>query len=314
MSIAEKIKENVDLAARTTFRIGGPARYFLEVESKEDLAQAVLWAREQGQRVFVLGGGSNVLIHDQGLDGLVLRISNQNIAVKGERLEAGAGAALGAAMNAATAQALSGLEWAAGIPGTVGGAIRGNAGAYGAKLSDSIETVEYFDMDKGRFAVFSRNDCAFGYRTSLFKIKRSLIVWSAVMKLAKADSARITQSINSYLLKRRQSQPCLPSAGCVFKNLQLSDIEKANPELARAVRAAKVDKNGMVGTGWLINKADLRGRKLGQVKVSLEHANFIVNAGQAQAGEVAKMAEIIKNEVKHRFNIDLQEEIEYMGF
>lgn len=314
MNIPDKIQENVELAPLTTFRIGGRARYFAVAQEREDLPALAAWARQNQQKIFVLGGGSNVVVNDAGIDGLVVRIGNKDLAVKGERLEAGAGAGLGSAVSAATAAELGGLAWAAGIPGTVGGAIRGNAGAYGGRMSDIIETVEVFDMAKGEYDLLSRNLCRFGYRTSLIKENRALAAWSVVFRLRKGAKDDIISEINDILGKRRLSNPSLPSAGCVFKNLSIKDVEAVNPELAQAARSEGAVKGEMLGAGWVINQADLRGHKVGPAKISLEHANFIVNTGGARAEDIAIMASLVKQQVRDKFGIQLAEEIEYFGF
>lgn len=313
MDIEAKIQKDFDLKPLTTFKIGGKAKYFLEVGQKEELAAALDWAKDKHTSIFILAGGSNVLVSDVGIDGLVVKMSNRKVAVKGERIEAGAGAMLPAVVSAATAHNLSGMEWAAGIPGSLGGAIRGNAGAYGGNMAESVETVEVFDMKKGQFDILSRKFCKFDYRHSLFKDDKSLVIWSAILKMHVGNKDEILGKINDILEKRKKANPKLPSAGCVFKNFTIEDIEKANPRLAQDARDAGVVKGSKVGAGWIIEQLDLKGKKMGEVKVSLEHANFIVNTGQARADEVIMMTSYIKQQVRDELGIQLQEEIEYFG-
>ncbi len=312
-----KIQNNIPLAPLTTFKIGGPAKYFVEIETKEELAAAFDWARENKEPVFILAGGSNVLINDKGADGLVLRICNSGIKVTGQRLDCGAGANLMAAARTAISENLTGLEWAIGIPGTVGGAVRGNAGAHGKSMSGAVETVTVFDTKKKKFFIFSNKDCRFDYKESVFKGDnggQSRLIWQVIIKLEKGDAVSIKELSDKYLKYRRQTQPKLPSAGCVFKNLAIADLRGCNENLANEALAAGAVKDGKVGAGWLIDKLELKGKAIGGAKISLEHANFIVNTGKAAAEDVAMLISFIKQQVRDKYNIQLREEVQYMGF
>ena len=313
MNIQEKIKQDVDLKDLTTFKIGGRAKYYLEVRTKQDIEEALKWARENKTHIYILAGGSNVLVADAGIDGLVIKMSNNDIAVRGERIVVGAGALLGSSVAAATSHDLSGLEWAAGIPGSVGGAIRGNAGAYGSSTQTIVETVELFDLSKGTFDTLSRSLCKFDYRHSMFKNDKSKVIWSATLKLNQGNKNEIIEKINDILSKRQKSNPKLPSAGCVFKNFMIEDIEKVNHQLAQDARDTGAVKGEKIGAAWVIDQVDLKGKKIGNVKVSLEHANFIVNTGNARADEVIMLTSFIKQQVRDELGLQLLEEIEYFG-
>jgi UDP-N-acetylmuramate dehydrogenase len=260
-----------------------------------------------------LAGGSNVLVNDSGVEALVMQPANKELAIKGERIEAGAGCSLAEAVNAA-AGGLSGLEWAVGIPGTVGGAVVGNAGAFGASMADRVETVLVYDSGKNEFRTFSRGDCSFSYRTSIFKKNKKLIVWQAVLKLKKGESGRIKSQQEEYLAARRGRQPNLPSAGSIFKNITLAELKQADPYLARDAEKEGIVKNGMVGAGWIIQQLGLAGKVIGGAKISLEHANFIVNTGRATAADVVMLISYIKQQARDKIGLQLREEIEYLGF
>jgi UDP-N-acetylmuramate dehydrogenase len=314
MSIESKIEKERDLAACTTFRIGGQAAYYFTASDKDEFRDAIHWANKKTLPVFVVGGGSNLLVSDQGYPGLVIKIANSNLAAKGSRLECGAGTPLGRAVTASIQAELTGLEWAAGIPGTVAGAVRGNAGAYGSEMREVVENVEVYSREKARFSLYSNRDCRFDYRRSLFQSDQDKIIWQVILKLTPGNSGEINSLVQSHLASRQKGQPNFPSAGCVFRNLFLEDLKQANPELARTAEEAGVVKGGKVGAGWLIDRAGLKGKKIGDAKVSLEHGNFIVNTGKATAEEVVMLISLIKQQIRDNFNIQLMEEIEYVGF
>jgi UDP-N-acetylmuramate dehydrogenase len=315
MDIRSKITENRPLKELSTYKIGGPAKYYFEVSEKEDLPLIYEWAKKEEQTIFLLGGGSNVLINSKGVDGLVIKMKNDKIKVCGDRIECGAGADLNSLLRAAVNEKLSGLEWVAGIPGaTIGGTIRGNGGAFGKNISDIIETVEVFNTLKNKFEIFSRKDCKFGYRESVFKANSSYVIWNAVLKLHKAPAKQIIELNEKNLNARNNFQPKLPSAGCVFKNLYLSDIKKENSDIARLLEKENVAKDGKIGAGWLIDRAGLKGKSIGGAKVSLEHANFIVNTSNASSSDIVMLISIIKQKIRQLYKIQLQEEIQYIGF
>jgi len=328
MSIDLKIEQNIPLASLTTFKIGGPAKYFIEVKTKDELLEALTWAKKNKEQPFILAGGSNVLINDNGINGLVIKICNDNIVVRGERIECGAGADLNKIVRLAINNNLSGLEWAIGIPrATVGGAVRGNAGAFGHSMQQLVETVEVYNIEKGQFYQFSNKDCQFAYKESIFKqnsLEKTGLIWQVILKLNQGSVNNIEDLIKKYLQYREQTQPKLPSAGCVFKNVAIANLSEANaPAFAKATAGKNlanqankegVVKGGKVGAGWIIDKCNLKGKTIGGAKVSLEHANFIINTGKATAEDVAMLISLIKQQVRTKYNLQLQEEIQYLGF
>jgi UDP-N-acetylmuramate dehydrogenase len=299
----------------TTYKVGGPAEFFLEAKDKIDLREAFEWAKENQKEIFVLGGGSNLLISDEGIKGLVIKINNNQIVVRGERLDCGAGANLNRAMLLASGSGLSGLEWAAGIPGaTIGGVIRGNAGAFGQGTADILENVEIFNLNKGVFEILSNKDCDFAYRSSAFAKSKFYIIWQAILKLKKEKPEIIKERIAKNLEYRRVKQPNLPSAGSIFKNIIFSSLVEKNPELAIKAKSVGLGMDGQVASGWIIDQAGLKGKRIGQAKVSLEHANFIVNTGNASAEDIWKLINFVKNSIKINFNLELETEIQCLGF
>ncbi len=315
MPIIDKIQKDFSLKELSTFKVGGKAEFFLEISNKEDLEEAFHWVKKNKKRVWILGGGSNLLINDKNIDGLVLKISNNEITVKGDRVECGAGSNLNKILFLSRANNLSGMEWAIGIPqATIGGAIRGNAGAFGDNISNIVEMVEVFNIKTGRFKMFSNKDCEFNYRYSIFKKDKKYIIWMVILKMVKSNFIDISKKIEKNLNFRRNKQPKLPSAGSVFKNLKIEDIKEMSLKTACFIEEQGVIKSGKVSAGFLIDQAGLKGKAIGGAKISLEHANFIVNTGNATAQDVCQLINMIKKRVEQRFGIKLEEEIQYFGF
>lgn len=313
--LGARIIRNELLAKHTTFRIGGPARYFFEAKTNEAIENALKSAADLNIPYFVLGGGSNVLFSDSGFDGLLIRIKNQELRIKNNLIEAGAGAWLSDIINFSLKNNLVGLEFLVGIPGTVGGAVFGNAGAMGKGLGDFLQSAELLLPD-GKIRKVSRKWFKFAYRHSRLKeikpAKRPVIL-SAVFKLKKGSRLESKRQIRESLASRL-NQPIEPSAGCVFKNYELRIVNcellkkkfpsAANEELKKWLEYKKIP------AGWLIDQCGLRGRCIGGAKISEKHANFIVNTGGAKAEEVTQLISLIKSKVRDKFGLQLQEEIQ----
>lgn len=306
----ENLRENVLLKDYTTFKIGGPARYFLETSDGEELKKAVQWSLDEKIGFLVIGGGSNILFSDKGFDGLVVahRSGGRN-----QIEERGDGAfSVGATVPLSSLimemKNHSGLEWAVGIPGTLGGAINGNSGAAGESISDSILSVDALEIKDGKISekTFNKNECSFGYRTSIFKNNYNLIVLSAELKLKEEKEEIIKERIRNNLEKRKIKQPKGFSAGSVFKN-HYGKIEESivrdHPELE------SFNEKGIIPAGLLIELCGLKGRVIGGAKISEEHANFIINSGNASSEDVIALIDLIKKTVKEKFLVGLEEEI-----
>lgn len=278
----------VPLAGYTTWRIGGPAELLAEPADREDLLLALDWARTEGLRRRILGNGSNLLVSDAGVRGLVLRLRDGLATVRrdGPFLLAGAGAMLPATIKKAAASGLAGIEPLAGIPGTIGGAVIMNAGVPGTELGDFIEEVEYLESD-GELRFYRRSDCLFRYRGSLFSGGGGVVLGATVV-LEPDDPAEIRKRIKASALERRAKQPtALPSCGSVFYN----------PEGGHA--------------GRLIDEAGLKGTRIGAIEVSPLHANFFVNHGGGSSAEVLELVEKVRREVEKRSGVLLEPEFEY---
>ena len=281
-----RLRENVLLSEYSTFRIGGIARYLIEVDNAEDLKKVIQKALELNWQFIVIGGGSNILFSSKGYNGLVIVFkSNNTFSINDNLIEVDASVSLNYLIN--KLNNYTGLEWAVGIPGTVAGAINGNAGAFGGEMSELIKQVKVLEVKDNQIIEknFSKEDCKFSYRNSIFKNNSNLIIASAILELKKDSEENVKQKIKNNLSKRMSKQPKGFSIGSIFKNGE--DFS----------------------AGELIEKAGLKGLQIGDAKISDEHANFIINLGEATSDDVLELIKIIKKEVKEKFSIDLEEEI-----
>ncbi|HEV2288335.1 MAG TPA: UDP-N-acetylmuramate dehydrogenase [Candidatus Acidoferrales bacterium] len=305
-----KILESVPLDRYSNYHIGGPARYFCDATNKEEIRAGVLFAREQKLPLFILGGGTNLLISDKGFAGVILKPSMMQLEAAGETVTAGAGVMVADLLKFTIEHSLSGLEWAGGLPGTVGGAVRGNAGAFRGEMKDRILLVDSFDIQT--LETISRDNaaCKFGYRSSLFKEKNGReIILSAKIRLGKGDATKIAAGIQEKIDYRRERHPMeYPNIGSTFKNVDLNLVPKIWRE--GVAKVVKVDPFPVVPTAYLISEAGLRGTQHGSAMVSQKHPNFIVNLGDATAADVEYLIGVVKEGVYEKYGIRLEEEIQ----
>ncbi len=281
------------MARHTTFRIGGPADVWVEAETTAALVEWVGLARRLDVPVLVLGNGSNVLVLDGGVRGLVVgnRVDTLDLSIVGADravLHAAAGAPLPLIANRLSRQGWSGLEWAIGIPGTVGGAVVGNAGAHGGSMADGLIAVTALD-ERGAVQRLDKMDLQFGYRTSRFKRSHREIVLDVEFDLRRDDPQACIERMSRYTEYRRRTQPTDASVGSMFKNPP-GDF-----------------------SGRLIEQAGLKGRRVGHVAVSEIHANFFVNEGGATARDVLDLVRTVRDTVSEKSGIALELEIEIVG-
>jgi len=305
------IKRNILLRDYTTFKIGGRARYFLKVKTSVSLIRATSIAKKNKLPFFILGKGSNLLVSDKGFKGLIIKIENQNLEIKSNTVICDAGTPLPLLVNKTAKAGLSGLEWAAGIPGTLGGAIRGNAGAFGSETKNLIYEVRILD-EKDNLRKISNKKCNFSYRSSVFK-KKKWIILSAILRLKKKNKKNIQSLVRNYIKYRKEKQPLnYPSAGSVFKNVDFKEIPKNKRESFSKI--VKKDPFPIIPVAYFLSEANLKGLRIGGAEVSKKHPNFIVNSKKARAGDVKKLISLIKKRIKKKFGINLEEEIQYLGF
>lgn len=308
------VQENVVLANHTTFRIGGPARYFFEAKTREDLQKALKWARENNLPYFILGGGSNLLVNDKGFNGLVIKYQVSSIKYQGNKIRTEAGAPLAKLVMDSVNNNLTGLEWAAGIPGTIAGAVCGNAGAYGHSISENVTGIKAINS-KGEDISFNKDDCGFYYRGSIFKDNKEIIILEVELALENDKNGEARETAKEILADRRSKMPAFPSAGSFFKNYVL---RKENPEkdplIERFPELKSQVRGGKLAAGFLIEQCGLKGKTIGGARISEQHGNFIVNTGKATASDVLALAKICKEKVKEKFGIKLEEETRFLGF
>ena len=311
-----EIKENVLLASCTIYKIGGPARYFTEVKNADEIKEAIQCAEEKKIPFFVLGAGSNMLVSDRGFDGLAIRMSGGEVKTDGERLIADAGVMMARAVMESARAGMSGFEWGVGIPGIVGGSVRGNAGCFGGEMKDVVESVEIFDASAAASRRLAAAECKFAYRDSIFKKHPEWVIVSATLKLKKGQPEAIQNEIRRITAERAAKQNIgAKSCGCVFKNIPWlrRDIDREKlladfPELERFSAQENIPAS------FLIDRAGEKGVRAGAVYVSDKHANYFINDGGGAAADVAELAAVVKDAVKSTYGILLEEEIQYIGF
>lgn len=282
-------KKNEPMKSHTSFKIGGAADLFLCVSSSEELKKVIIEAEKQDIPYFILGKGSNLLVSDKGIEGIVISLlGTDNISVEGNSIIADAGASLTAVCNVALENGLKGLEFAYGIPGTVGGALYMNAGAYGGEMRDVVSEAEYIDKN-GNIDTILLSQMELGYRTSLFK-KGEKIITKVTFKLDIGEKEEIKAKMTDFMGRRKDKQPLeYPSAGSTFKR----------PEGYFA--------------GALIEQNGLKGRCVGSAQVSEKHAGFVINTGNATCEDVLSLIEEIKETVFKADGVKLEPEVIFVG-
>ncbi len=309
-------QEGVLLKKYSNYKIGGPARYFFEARNIEEIIKAVEQAHRIKALIFGLGAGTNILFGDEGFNGLILKPNIQLIKKEGNVLRVGAGVLISQLVDYSIAENLSGLEWAAGLPGTVAGAIRGNAGSFGGEMRTVIKEAVSLDISRPRAKVIRRNnqDCSFSYRSSIFKnqpfgkLRAGEIIIEAALILKKGDKKLMQTIIEENINYRRQKQPLEhPNIGSIFKNVALKKVAKNKHKSFDSV--IKNDPFPVIPAAHLISEVGLKGISYGGAMISPKHPNFIVNVLNATAKDVKNLIQLVKKEVKKKFNIELEEEI-----
>jgi UDP-N-acetylmuramate dehydrogenase len=295
-----RVQRDARLAPLTTFKVGGPADWLVHVRTRDEIVGAVAIAREEGLPVTVLGGGSNVLVSDAGLRGLVIRIhGGEVVRVSDETIRADGGVTINGLVRWTISHGVAGLEAWAGTPGTVGGAIHGNAHFRGRLISELIERVTLLTMDGG-IADVPLAAMEFGYDYSRLHRTREVVI-AAEFRVTAGQPEALRATARESLAFRKRTQPLeSASAGCIFQN----------PDPARD----RVPDGIPWSAGALVDRAGLKDARAGQARVSTTHANFIVNEGGASASEVSSLVERCKEQVQSRFGVALREEIVYLGF
>lgn len=300
-----EIKENVPLAPLTTFQIGGPARWFVEAEDQDGVKEAITYAHEHKLAFTLLAGGSNVLVPDEGFHALVIHLLEGEHVFSGNVLRADTGCNLLQLIKEASAREIGGWEKLAGIPGSIGGAVRGNAGAFGSEIKDVVTVVRAMHRGTLESRSFVHPYMAFAYRDSTFKQNAEWIITSVTVELLPVKREESEKLIADTIAEREKRHlQDIKAAGSFFMN------PVAPVEIVKMFEQEKKVKSreSRVPAGWLIEKAGMKGAVVGGAVASEQHPNYIVNNGNATAKDVLALAAEIKDEVKKQFGVEMQEE------
>lgn len=291
--IVEKVRYNVPMKEHTTMKVGGPCEVLVEPKSIEEIKNVVAYAKENNMDYYIIGNGSNLLVKDEGVKGIVIKITNafSNIELDGETIKVDAGCSVPKLAAFAKANSLTGLEFACGIPGSVGGGIRMNAGAYGSEMVNVVDRVGYLN-ENGEVVEITNEECEFTYRHSMFVEHPEYVVVYAIFKLQKGNIEEISAAMEKNMTSRKEKQPLeYPNFGSVFK---------------------RPTQEG-VFVGKMIEDLGLKGYSIGGAQVSTKHAGFMVNTGDATCKDVIDLIEYIKEKVYNEYNVMLQEEVVILG-
>jgi UDP-N-acetylmuramate dehydrogenase len=309
-----KFKKNVLLKNYNHYKIGGAAKFFVEISSVDELKEVLRLARSLAQdKIAILAGGTKVLINDEGFDGLIIYNKIAGIEKLGNSLRVGSGVLTKDLLEYCIKNSLSGLEWAGGLPGTIGGAVRGNAGSFGSETKDNVIEVESLDLKTLEEKIRNNVQCEFGYRNSIFKSKKlPEFITYVTLKLMPGDKEKIKEAIQQKIDYRNIHQPMdVPSIGSTFKNIPLNSLStKLQQEFSAII---KNDPFPVVPVTKLLSLAGLKGRRVGGAMISDLHPNFIVNIDNAKARDIKELIKIAKKAVKEKYGVTLEEEIVRLG-
>ncbi len=311
------IRENVPLAPYTIYKIGGHARFFVEAATADEAEEALMLAKEKNVPFVILGAGSNVLVSDNGFDGLVIRTTGGTISVDGEYLYADAGVMMARAVTESGKQGLTGFEWGIGVPGTIGGSIRGNAGCFEGEMKDVVERVRVLKFSiNSKIEELTNKECQFGYRDSIFKTHPEWVILSAILKLRQGDREKVQQEIRRITQERIAKQDIgSKCCGCIFKNVVWpSDPAERHALLMRFPDLAAFANRPTIPSAYLIDHAWLKGMSVGNICISEKHANFFVNNGNGTSTDAMELIAAAKKKVREIYGLELHEEIYLLGF
>jgi len=310
----KEIMVGVSLKEHSAYRIGGEATYFQETHDEEELREAVAFARNSELPHFILGSGTNILIGDEGFKGMVIKPTIRFISAEGRKVRVGAGILMSELLDFAIEHSLAGLEWAGGLPGTVGGATRGNAGAFGGETKDTIFDVISLDISgvSPKVVKRDRKECEFGYRKSVFKERSGKeVILEATFELEHGNKTAIRSSIEEKIRYRKERHPLeYPNIGSIFKNVPIENVPKES--LNTFFHVVKTDPFPVVPTAFLLSEVGVKGARVGGAMISEKHPNFIVNTGDASASDVQRLIHEARDAVERKYGITLEEEIMYL--
>ncbi len=297
------------LSSYTRFQIGGPAALLCETAYPDAFSEALHVAKSLALPRMVLGGGTNLVVSDAGFEGVVLRFAGNEIAADGQLLRAQSGAVLQAVVDESIQLGLQGLETMTGIPGYLGGAVYGNAGAYGHSIQEIVESV--LATDGERVFTLHNKDCQFRYRESIFKERKEWTILSADLRFKSGDRETLAKTAAEIRTVRdAKYPPSMKCAGSIFKNVLFAEL----PANAQQQVPRNLVRDGKVPSAWFLEQTDVKGMRRGDIQVASYHANLIYNDGAGTAADLVAVIEELKKRVRGRFGFDLQEEVQYVGF
>jgi UDP-N-acetylmuramate dehydrogenase len=303
------VSEGVSLSGHTRFEIGGPADVFVQAATKEAFAQAFGVAQASGAAYSVIGDGTNLVVSDQGFDGIVLHLAANSILREGATIRADAGAELQALVDYSIDQGLRGLETMTGIPGSVGAAVYGNAGAYGHSIDERVRLVRF--LDGSAIRSFGPAECQFHYRESIFKEHKDWIILDVDLEMTPASTAELRETADKiFAIRLAKYPPTMRCAGSIFKNLILAELS----ESVRRQIPAQVIREGKAPSAYFLEQAGAKGMRRGGIQVADYHANLIYNTGEGTASQLCELIGELKSRVREQFGLELQEEVQYVGF
>ncbi len=303
-----RLRTGVPLAGHTRFGIGGPADLFGCTASPGALGEASEACRETGTPCYLLGEGSNVVVSDAGFRGLVLRYVADGLACRNGTVEAEAGASLQSLVDLTLAQGLDGLHTLTRIPGSVGGAVYGNAGAYGHSLEEFVERVDFLDRREPR--TLGRVACAFEYRESVFKRRKDWFILGVSLRLPAGDPVALRARAEEIrAIRDEKFPPSMRCAGSIFKNLYLDAL----PPRAAAAVPARAVRGGKVASAYFLEQVGAKGVRSGGIEIAPYHANLLYNLGGGTAAQIRGLVAELKERVRERFSLELEEEVQYVG-
>lgn len=303
------VLSDVPLAAYTRFGIGGPAAILCDTPDEAAFVKALGVAISLAVPRVVIGGGTNLIVSDAGFDGVVLRYAGGNVVQRGNRLYAESGALLQTVVDESIARGLKGMETMTGIPGYLGGAVYGNAGAYGRSIKQAVEGVRVTDGE--RIFELSNEECRFRYRESIFKERKNWIILAAELRFDEGDPAQMAQAAAEIrAIRDAKYPPTMKCAGSIFKNLLLADL----PAHVQAQVPASVIREGKVPSAWFLEQTGAKGLRRGDIQVATYHANLVYNDGTGASSDLVAIIQDLKQRVRDRFGFDLEEEVQYIGF
>lgn len=303
------IQENIYLKDLSTFKIGGKAKYVLFADNNDDIIEALRFAQDKDLPVGIIGAGCNLIITDDDVEGVIVKMNTKSILVNKTQIFAEAGVSLAALTAFGHKNDLIGLEWAPSVPSSIGGAIRGNAGAFGGETKDRLKSVKIYR--DGKILDIDTSELDFQYRYSIFKDENNKdIILGGLFELETGDISISQKQVRDNIIKKNQNQPVgVACSGCIFKNYEgiiNSDLIEKYPELQNFIA------KGIIPSGYLIEKSGLKGFTRGGIQISDKHANYMINTGNGKFNEVLDLISIVKDKVFQEFGVMIEEEVVYL--